>query len=252
MSEPSSECPMAEQAVLLALHALDPTERDEVAHHVRSCPECQAIVDDVEETFAAVGAGAATAPPPHLRDRVLAATARDDAPAPVRPLRPAAARRSGRRRRWATLAAAAVLLAGLVGGGIAVAQLNQQREAASAHAGTVDELLAAIMKSPHAVLVDRSRHPVAAVVLGDAPRFYALDLPAPDAGEAWVLWGMRGRAATALGALPPDAGSTGADVPVGRLGQFEAYALTQEPAGPLPARPGGELAASGPVVAAGA
>ncbi len=250
MTGPTPGCRWTERTVLYALHALDADERTEVEEHLRVCPECRAVVDDAEEAFAAVGATVAQPPPPQLRDRVLAATVRDGGPARVRPL-PPPGRDTRRRRRWVTAAVAAALVAGLVGGGIAVVQLEGQREAATVHAGTVDDLLAAIMKSPHAVLVDRSGHPVAAVVLGDAPRFYDLGLPEPAAGRTWVLWGMRGRAATALGRVPPAAADGTPAVPVGRLGDFAAYVLTQEPAGPPPAAPG-EPQASGPVVAAGA
>lgn len=232
------ECDWAERTVLLALHALEPDEVEAVDRHVRSCAACRATLDEAQETFAAVGETAATAPPPRLRGRVLAAT--DQRVAVLRPARP-----DGDRRRWLTAAAAAVLVAGLAGGGIAVAQLDRQRAAATSHAGTVEDLLATIARSPHAVLVDRDRRPIAAVALGDAPRFYDLALPAPAPGKAWVLWGMRGRAATALATVP------GPAVAVGRPGQFEAYVLTQEAKGPLPASHGDPVAA-GPVVGPGA
>ncbi|HEY0814484.1 MAG TPA: anti-sigma factor, partial [Pseudonocardia sp.] len=150
-------------------------------------------------------------------------------------------------RRWAVAAVAAVLVAGLAGGGIVVSQLDRQRNAATAHADTLDGLLAAIAASPHAVLVDRDRRPLAAVVLDDQPRFYDLDLPAAPPGRTWVLWGARGRATTALGEVSA-AGGVPQAVPVGRLGDYEAYLLTQEADGPLPERPG-EARASGPVIA---
>ncbi len=252
------ECYWAEWTVLLALHALEPEQEATVDAHVRTCAMCQATLREAEETFAAVGETAAVAPPPELRSRILGAVREGDAPAiPVRrgsrPIaretRPAgrvAARRS--KRRLAVAAAAAVVVAGMVGGGIVVTQLDRQREAATVHAGTVDDLLAAIAASPHAVLVDRDRHPVAAVALGDAPRFYNLDLPRPPTGKEWVLWGARGSAMSALAAVPADAVGVTRPVSVGRSGDYDAYLLSQEATGPLPTRPS-EVSASGPVIA---
>jgi Anti-sigma-K factor rskA len=258
MTRDGQECSWAEWAVLLALHALEPEQEAAVADHVRSCAACQATVRDAEETFAAIGETAAVAPPPELRHRILAAV-QEKAP-PVTPPRigsgrtvreaqppqPGAARRGP--RRWAVAAAAAVLVAAMAGGGIVVAQLDRQRDAATAQADTLGSLLAALTASPHAVLVDRDRHPVAAVVLGDAPRFYDLDLPPAPSGRVWVLWGARGQAMAALAAVPGGAHGGTAAMPVGRLGEYEAYLLTQEAAGPLPTRPG-DITASGPVIA---
>jgi hypothetical protein len=259
MTPTEEECSWAEWTVLLALHALEPEQEATVAAHVRSCVICQATLREAEETFAAVGETAAVAPPPELRRRILAAVQEQDPPVePVRiGSRPVARealpteRVSPRRglRRWAVAAAAAVVVAGMAGGGIVAAQLDRQRDAATVHAGTVDDLLAAIAASPHAVLVDRDRHPVAAVQLGDAPRFYNLDLPVPPTGKVWVLWGARGSAMSALAAVPADSGGVTAPISVGRLGDYEAYLLSQEPAGPLPTHPG-EVRASGPVIPA--
>jgi Anti-sigma-K factor rskA len=256
MTRAGQECSWAEWTVLLALHALEPEQEAAVADHVRSCVTCQATMQEAEETFAAVGETAAVSPPPELRSRILAAV-QEEAP-PVRPMRvgsgrsgrvrppePGASRRG--LRRWAVAAVAAVLVAGLAGGGIVVSQLDRQRDAATAHADTLDGLLAAIAASPHAVLVDRDRHPVAAVVLDNAPRFYDLDLQASPPGRVWVLWGARGQVMTALAAVPAGSGGVTAAVPVGRLGEYEAYLLTQEAAGSLPDRPG-EVLASGPVI----
>ncbi len=237
MTGTAEECSWAEWTVLLALHALEPEQEATVDDHVRSCIACRTTVREAEETFAAVGETAAEPPPPRLRRRIQAVLD-EETPLPV----------GGRRRprRWAVAAAAAVLVAAMAGGGVVVGQLDRQRGAATVHAGTVDDLLATIAASPHAVLVDRDRHPVAAVALGDAPRFYGLDLPQPPAGRVWVLWGARGQGITALAAVPAAAPE---ETPVGRPGEYEAYLLSAETAGPPPARPS-EVTASGPVVAA--
>ena len=259
MTQTGQECSWAEWTVLLALHALEPEQEAVVAEHAGSCTACRATMREAEETFAAVGEAAAISPPPELRHRILAVVEEEVPPFTpqrtgsgrtargARPPEPVASRRG--LRRWAVAAAAAVLVAGMAGGGIVVAQLDRQRDAATVHADTLDDLLAALAASPHAVLVNRDRHPVAAVVLGDAPRFYDLDLSPPPTGRVWVLWGARGQAMTALAEVPAGAGGVTAGMPVGGLGEYEAYALTQEAVGPPPGRPG-EVRASGPVIAA--
>ncbi|MFP5020333.1 anti-sigma factor domain-containing protein [Pseudonocardia phyllosphaerae] len=65
-------CPMAEQTVGWALHALEPDEEMAAAEHLAHCAECRRIADDV----AGVTSGLATAlpqyePPPGLRDAIV-------------------------------------------------------------------------------------------------------------------------------------------------------------------------------------
>lgn len=55
-----------------AIDALDPEERLLFEAHLRRCPTCQAEVDSLRETGAAMSADAATNPPDTLRDSVLA------------------------------------------------------------------------------------------------------------------------------------------------------------------------------------
>lgn len=248
------ECPREQDAVLFALHALEPDAREDFARHLRTCATCRSIIAEVEETFAEVGEAAARPAPPQLRERIMAATHEragvrtDSRRGRVARLAPRdAAPRSP--RRWAVLAAAAIVVLGIAGGGVLVAQLGHQREAATVHAATTDDVLAAVARSPHAVLVDRGGRPVAAVVLDGRPRFYAIDVAPPPPDRVWVLWGARGRAATALATVPAGHDGTTTAVPVGAPGQYEAFLLTQEPAGSPPTQPG-DLQASGPVVPA--
>lgn len=256
MTPEQQECPHEDEAVLFGLHALDPEQEAVVAQHVRSCAACLLIVREVEQTFAEVGATAATAPSARLRQRVMDTTYEQEHPGVIRlDSRRTARTRSPQRqaprrgRRLAVVLAAAVVVLGIAGGGIVWSQFAQQRNAATVHAATVDDVLATIARSPHSVLVDRSGHPVAAVVLDARPRFYAIDLAPPAADRMWVLWGARGSTSTALATVPAgrDGGTTA--VAPGRPGEYEAYLLTQESIGPLPSRRG-EPAASGPFVAA--
>ncbi|MDT7554842.1 MAG: hypothetical protein QOI16_3378 [Pseudonocardiales bacterium] len=258
MTHQEPACPWTEDAVLLALHALAPGQEESVADHVRTCADCQTTMREAQETFAEIGAAAAVAPPPELRHRILAATREEIPPSPIplagrrrtahvaRPHVPAAPR--PRVRRWAVAAAAAVIVAGMAGGGAVIAQLDRQRDAATVHADPLSDLPATVTAFPHAVLVDRDHHLVGAVVLDDPPRFYALDLPLPAPGREWVVWGAQGQTVAAVGALPAN-GGVNPEIPAGRPGQYEAYLLSQEATGPLPARPS-EVRASGPVTGA--
>jgi anti-sigma-K factor RskA len=58
-----------------ALDALEAAERDRFERHLLDCRACQAEVRGFAATAAALGAAVAAQPPPHLRQRVLAAVA---------------------------------------------------------------------------------------------------------------------------------------------------------------------------------
>jgi anti-sigma-K factor RskA len=94
-----------------ALDALDSDERSEFEKHLADCPICRAEVDSLREAAAGLADLTETAPPPGLRERVLA-----DA-AVVRPL-PPLVDRNRRRRRWGALLAAAAAVV-LIAGGVA-------------------------------------------------------------------------------------------------------------------------------------
>jgi anti-sigma-K factor RskA len=113
-----------------ALHALDPGDRERVEAHVAECARCRRELREYESVAAALAyAVPAAAPPPGLRERVLAAAGAPAAPpeatpaaatAPAVPTEPAPAPAPRERRRWwwwprfsavAVLALAAAVLA---------------------------------------------------------------------------------------------------------------------------------------------
>lgn len=63
-------------ASLYTLDALDDVERRRFERHLDSCETCQADVDGFRRAAAGLAAAAALAPPPALKDRVLADVAR--------------------------------------------------------------------------------------------------------------------------------------------------------------------------------
>ncbi len=98
-----------------AVDAVDDLERGRFERHLVECADCQAEVQSLREAAAVLADDSALAPPPSLRNRVLAdiATVR-----PLPPVVPTAEPRSSRRP-WLTLLVAASVLAVLgVGLGI--------------------------------------------------------------------------------------------------------------------------------------
>jgi hypothetical protein len=70
------ECPLNEQAVGWALHALEPDEEMAVLLHLPQCESCQTAVADAEEVLGGLGASVEQVEPPApLRDALLARAA---------------------------------------------------------------------------------------------------------------------------------------------------------------------------------
>lgn len=119
-----------------AVDALDEVERVRFEEHLAVCAECRAEVAGLQEAAAMLSVTSEVAPPASLRDKILTDIQG------VRPLPPAVARLESRRpRRWAALAAAAAVL-GVVGGGVAVWQQDEQSKPAIAET-TIDRVLSA-------------------------------------------------------------------------------------------------------------
>ncbi|HEX8508523.1 MAG TPA: anti-sigma factor [Propionibacteriaceae bacterium] len=136
-----------------AIDALSPAEAEEFEKHLDDCPACRDEVRELQSAAARMGAGEATAPPPSLKARVLAAA--DQQPQ----LRPkVSAIESRRPRRWAPrvaaavggLAAAAILAVAALGGidwpgggqtpsspPLAGNEVSQVFEASDAHVATM-------------------------------------------------------------------------------------------------------------------
>jgi|GEM_PF-726225 len=76
MNIPHQPCPLTEQAVGWALHALEPDEEMALLLHVPHCGSCQATVRDAEGVLASLGAAVEQVEPPRsLRGAILAAAA---------------------------------------------------------------------------------------------------------------------------------------------------------------------------------
>ena len=260
-------CPLTEQAVGWALHALEPDEEMAVLLHVPQCATCQVAVQEADAVLSSLGAAVEQVEPPaSLRDAILSAaadtpqvssTARQaPAPAPLPrprhraegPADPAPAPRT--RGSWITrrrLVAASVALIGVLAvGGLAVrtTQLEQQSETLTAQAQSIADLMGQLDRPGvrHAMLADAGTGATtAAVVVVDGKRqVYVVSLPANSKDNTYVLWGLRAGAAPApLGPFEVTSGDKGVHT-VGDVNGndgFTDYAISIEPGHTAPAKP---------------
>lgn len=173
-----------------AVDALDDLERAAFERHLAECPACQQEVAGLQEAAGLLGALSTTAPPPSLRDRVLADITT------VRPLPPAVdptvvatgAHAPGGRSRFRPrllVAAAAALIA--LGGAVTIAQ-PWEDETSQSQLTAAERVLAADDAETYtqkvgdatATLV-RSEQLNQAVLLTE-------DMPAAPEGKVYELW----------------------------------------------------------------
>lgn len=280
MTDRHDECPMNEQTIGWALHALEPDEEMAVLRHLPTCSSCRQAARDAEEVMAGLGVSVEQVdPPPALRDALMARVAetpqhpRPDHPRPApkgdepadepgprhraredaRPPdnRPPS-RRSWLSRRGRKLVAASVALVGvLVVGGLAVrtSQLEQQRNAETTQAQSLTDLLRDLDRpgARHAVLATGDGTAVAAVLVADGQReVFTVGMP-PNAADrdTYVLWGIQpGAAPKPLGTFDVAAADPGRHA-VGsgaEADSFTTYAISLETGRTAPASPSGVMA----------
>ncbi len=212
------------------LGALPDAERVEFEAHLATCPVCREDVERLRPAAEALPASPPpVAPPPELRDRIMAVVRSEAellqaagrrADEPQEPQTRPRARRSRRPRRAPrpafVLAATVAALAAGVAGGLAL----------SGDDGPAVRTLAARVSDPAAS--------ARLVVRGDHGTLVAHALPRPGAGRVYQVWLKRpGRAAPE----PTDAlfgvrrgGAASVDVPASLEG-VEAVLVTSEPEG---------------------
>lgn len=169
-----------------AVDALDDVERVGFERHLAECAECRAEVASLREAAAALADDVAVAPPPELREAVLAGIAK------VRPLPPEVPtghRAEGGttvRRRWFPALVAAAVLA-LVGVGAAVWQPWQEDTTT-----TVTQLERVLAdQDAQRVSLDLPGGGRATVVRSTKEHRAALvteDMPAAPDGKVYQLW----------------------------------------------------------------
>lgn len=275
----TQDCPLTQQAVGWALHSLEPDEEMAVLLHLPQCAACRAAAHDAEQVLAALGGSVPLVEPPTgLRDRLMAEVADtpqrppvlrprhaepdDAAPQPgrlhrldaeaSRPARTSWLARGSRGRRVlaASLAAAAVLSFG--GLAVRATQLEQERNAETAQAQSLTELLDGLGQpgSEYALLTDPAGVTVAAVLVRDGERqVYPVELPANAGDQIYVAWGLPAEGAPVPLAAFDVTGAEQGPLPVGSVSEaqdFEQYAVSIEPGRVAPSSPS-TVVASGQV-----
>jgi anti-sigma-K factor RskA len=229
-----------------AADALTLEERQAFEQHLAECEACRHEVAELTTTAARLAVGAATAPPPSLRARVMAEVAATaQLPAEVSPRAgertgtPAPTTLESRRQADAgssppwyrqpfAIAAAVLLVVSLALGGLLV-RTQQQADQSRSDAQRFE----AIIENPSHVVVGR---PVtdggrATVIAADGQAvFLARNLPALPSGRAYQLWVLDSAGARSAGVLSPSAGGR-VEHFVSGVGTGDSLGLTVEPSG---------------------
>ena len=182
-----------------AVDALDDLERAAFERHLAECAECRAEVASLREAAGLLAETTTTAPPPALRDRVLADIST------VRPLPPRTQAATRRKRRLTGLVAAAA--AALVLGGGAVAW-HPWTDETSTVAPSADVVLDA--PDARSTSVDLKDGASATVTHSDSVGQAVLvthKMPPPPKGKVYQLWlqqPVKGMVSAGLMPVKPD------------------------------------------------
>ncbi|MFI8341968.1 anti-sigma factor [Streptomyces sp. NPDC085639] len=230
-------------AAAYALGALDDTESNDFATHLRDCEACRQEAAEFEATAARLAAAVAQPPPAVAKAQVLAAIdevrqlpprvpASASAPAPA----PAPARGGVLTRRAVPLVLAASVAAAALGG-IAVwqTQNGQGLKAQARQAQQQLDTISAVLAAPDARAVHgrAANGALTAVVSSDQQNkavFTAAKLPAPGAGKTYQLWLDHDGTMRPAGLIDHD----GTVILTGNPAGAGAVGLTLEPSGGSP------------------
>lgn len=207
--------------------ALDDLERARFEHHLAECPECRVEVAELSET-AAYLATDEVAPPPELREQVLAGIET------IRPLPPVTRGRgravglAARRLPLALVAAAAVVLIALVGGFVIP---NLGDDDAPQQPTVAQQVLDAddAIRTSH-TFPDGSKATVVASPSVDRAVILTEDMAPAPAGKVFQLWFQNEEGAMEPAGLMPD-DSDATVVLDGELSTHTAVGITVEPDG---------------------
>lgn len=227
-----------------AVDALDDLERARFEQHLAVCADCRAEVTSLRESAGLLGVLTDVAPPPQMRDRLLAGikeirplppetptsieglgtAAPDDTSETSSPAAPAGPRHRG----WRLLAAAAAVLAIVGTGTVAVVELT--RDDSTQTVSTAERVLSAedattvsaeLPRGAHARIVRSISEGKAVLVTSDMP-------PAPD-GKVYELWLQHDNIMVPAGLMPDDSDQT--IVLEGDAADASAAGITVEPDG---------------------
>jgi anti-sigma-K factor RskA len=222
-----------------ALDALSPEEAEEFRRHLEGCQACRDEVRELQRAAARLGGAEASAPPPDLKARILAAAERtpQEPPAPAVRREPQVGTTEDRRRRWPLWLAAAAAAVVVAGGGVIGLQAMDEDEPALPVAVSqvfeADDARTATVRTENGgkltVGVSPSRNEMAVDTR---------DLPELDDAQVYQLWAVHGDEMVNVGVL--DDSDEGAAM--GMPGEDTTVAVTVEPDG------GSEQPTTAPIV----
>jgi len=211
-----------------ALDALTEIERAGFARHIAECEACAIEVAEFQETAARLSAAAHEAPPPRLREAVLAEVSRTRQVTVGRTERaapPEVAR--WRRRTAAAVAAGLIALAGM--GTVWVVQ-ERRVGAAEQQAANLAAVMAAGDAQLRTVAVPGGGTLTVAVSKRLNDGFAVMSgLPTPPPGKVYQLWLIRGNEPTSAGVMA--AGQTSGRAELSHVDNADSLGVTVEPVG---------------------
>ena len=229
------------------MDAISEQDRVRFERHLAGCQECTQEIASLREATARLGAAAAVAPPPGLKERVMAAAAmtRQQPPATAEPDAPARAGAAARAGTWlrslawpgrlavtAAAAAAVAVLAIAVVFGVSNGSIRQQLSQAQASSQQIAAVLTA--KDARMMTGPVAGGGTATIVMSGSRQalvFTAAGLHALPDSHGYELWLIGPAGTRPVGMLPPGRhGMTGPVIASGLRGG-DRLALTPEPAG---------------------
>jgi anti-sigma-K factor RskA len=234
------------------LDAVTDIERAAFDRHLRGCEICALEVAELTETAARLADESWSAPPPRMREQVLARvrqtrqvpparqTRQLPAPAVGRPARPERSAVSRWRRRTALAVAAGVLAAGAGAGAVVVQESRVRDERAVADAARAQAArMESVLTAPDAVLRSSAgpgggRVTVVASAGRDAAVAVLDDLPALGPGEVYQLW-LIDEAGAARSPAVLEVGVTDDERMIDGVRDAVRFGVSVEPAGGSPA-----------------
>lgn len=179
-----------------ALDALDSHERARFETHLDQCADCRAELAGFEATAARLGEAAGQAPPPGLRERLLAQVS---STAQERPVVTALAQRSKLRRTLPRLAVAAAFLIGAVGVGGYVIERDQANEARDRSVAIESVLSSADASTTTTAFPTGGNVRLISSTTQDSAVLFARDLPNPGKDKVYQVWMITGSSPTSQG-----------------------------------------------------
>lgn len=226
----------------LAAYALGERELDAALRiHLAGCARCQQTLREYGQIARVLPyAAPEIAPPPELRERILALAAAEtagrDRRAILRPTPERAAVPPRRRLVWPGLALAGALMLGLLGWNLRTQSRLAEQVAATDAARARLQVVESILSAPDAQGYPLSGTAASGQVWVSAQRnqayLVAQGLPEPGAGNVYQMWLIQGEQPVSAGTFETQAGRAATVVEVqGPLLDFGTFGVTVEPSG---------------------